>query len=309
MRQLVDAGAAQSRHDRGLPAGLVAAQVAEVHGRKEWETYFGREALERQLRFCDHFLKGIDNDWSETPRVRYEVRERFYEGQEKAADAWPLPDTRYVPLYLNAVSRTLASAATQPDGSVTYNSTAPNTDGGRAIFVHRFERDTELTGYMKLKLWVSTDAGDDLDLFVGIRKLDRRGRELRFPTSTTSSTAWSRGAGCACRTASSTSSARRRISRGSSTSARSSSSPARSCRSRSRSGRRARCSERARRCSSIVQGGELHLHARRTRCRSSTGASAPAMTRPSTAVGTPFTAGGAYDSHLLVPVIDSPPSS
>jgi uncharacterized protein len=175
----------QGLHNRGTIEGFRQASSPHkwlmVHGRKEWETYFGREALERQLRFCDYFLKDIDNDWPDTPRVRYEARERFYEGQEKSADAWPLPNTRYVPLYLNAVSRTLGSTATQAEGSVTYNSTAPNTDGGRAVFAHRFERDTELTGYMKLKLWVSTDAGDDLDLFVGVRKRDRRGRELAFP--------------------------------------------------------------------------------------------------------------------------------
>ena len=55
----------------------------EIHGRKEWETYFSREALERQLRFCDHFLKGVDNDWRDTPRVRYELRDRFYDGQHQ----------------------------------------------------------------------------------------------------------------------------------------------------------------------------------------------------------------------------------
>jgi predicted acyl esterase len=45
----------------------------------------------------------------------------------------------------------------------------------------RFDADTELTGYMKLRLWISCDANDDLDLFVGIRKFDRRGVELHFP--------------------------------------------------------------------------------------------------------------------------------
>jgi predicted acyl esterase len=45
----------------------------------------------------------------------------------------------------------------------------------------RFDEDAELTGYMKLKLWVSCDENDDLDLFVGIRKFDRWGGELHFP--------------------------------------------------------------------------------------------------------------------------------
>ena len=50
----------------------------------------------------------------------------------------------------------------------------------RASFVYRFERDTELTGSMSLKLWVSTSEGDDLDLFVALRKFDARNREVPF---------------------------------------------------------------------------------------------------------------------------------
>ena len=133
------------------------------------------------MRFCDHFLKGIDNDWLDTPRVRYELRDRFYDGTTRFADAWPLPGTRYVPFHLDAESGKLQRAAPSREMSTSYNSTAPNTPDGSASFALRFDEDTELTGYMKLKLWVSCDASDDLDLFVGIRKFDRRGNELHFP--------------------------------------------------------------------------------------------------------------------------------
>jgi putative CocE/NonD family hydrolase len=152
-----------------------------VHGRKEWETYFHREALERQLRFCDYFLKGIENDWLETPRVRYEVRERFYEGRTRFADAWPVPGTRHVPLYLHAGGGRLDPHPGVAAHTVSYDSAAPNTEAGRAVFTHRFAEDTELSGYMKLKLWVAAESADDMDLFIGVRKLDRRGREVHFP--------------------------------------------------------------------------------------------------------------------------------
>jgi predicted acyl esterase len=175
----------QGLHNRGTIEGFRQASSEhkwlEVHGRKEWETYFHREALERQLRFCNHFLKGEQNDWNETPRVRYELRDRFYDGRTKFADAWPLPNTHYTPLYLHGRSRTLQARPAQTKREITYDSAMPNTDGGRTAFTRTFEADTELTGYMKLKLWVSTDAGDDMDLFVGIRKLDRRGKQLAFP--------------------------------------------------------------------------------------------------------------------------------
>ena len=65
--------------------------------------------------------------------------------------------------------------------SVSSDSATPNTPDGSATFTLRFDADTELTGYMKLRLWISSDASDDLDLFVGIRKFDRRGKELHFP--------------------------------------------------------------------------------------------------------------------------------
>jgi predicted acyl esterase len=171
-------------HNRGTIEGFRQASSQhkwlEVHGRKEWETYFHREVLERQLRFCDFFLKGVENDWLDVPRVRYERRDRFYDGVTKFAEAWPLPNTSYVPLYLDVTKRALQTAAVPDLSAVTYDSTAPNTDGGSARFTIRFAEDTELTGYMKLKLWVSTD-DDDMDLFVGIKKFDRRGKELHFP--------------------------------------------------------------------------------------------------------------------------------
>jgi len=34
---------------------------------------------------------------------------------------------------------------------------------------------------MKLKLWVSADETDDMDLFVGIKKLNHQGEEVHFP--------------------------------------------------------------------------------------------------------------------------------
>ncbi len=43
-----------------------------------------------------------------------------------------------------------------------------------------FEEATRLIGHMKLKLYVSTDAGDDMDLFIAIQKLDAKGEIVPF---------------------------------------------------------------------------------------------------------------------------------
>jgi hypothetical protein len=175
----------QGLHNRGTIEGFRQASSKdkwiEIHGRKEWETYFHREALERQLRFCDHFLKGEDNDWQDTPRVRYEVRERFYDGHTRFADAWPLPNTQSLALHLHGRTKTLQARPAQTERALSYDPKAPNTDAGRVVFTHKFEAETEICGYIKLKLFVATDTGDDMDLFVALRKLDRRGREVHFP--------------------------------------------------------------------------------------------------------------------------------
>lgn len=175
----------QGLHSRGTIEGFRQASSEhkwlEIHGRKEWESYFSRECLERQLRFCDYFLKDEENDWLETPRVRYERRIRFYDGRTELTSAWPLPNTRYEKMHLDAANGTMGAGAAIASSSAAYVSTSPNTIEGRAVFRCTFERDTEITGYMKLKLWVSAEAADDMDLFVGIRKYDRREQEVHFP--------------------------------------------------------------------------------------------------------------------------------
>jgi uncharacterized protein len=174
----------QGLHTRGTIQGYRDASSKqkwiEIHGRKEWETYYGREALERQKCFLDYFLKGVDNGWTDTPRVRIEVRERFYHGLNRYENEFPIARTLYTPLYLDS-SGSMKVSKPNVESSVSYDSTVAlkyESMDGRVFFEHRFERDTELTGYMKLRLWVSTDASDDLDIFLGVHKLGKNGREV-----------------------------------------------------------------------------------------------------------------------------------
>jgi hypothetical protein len=55
--------------------------------------------------------------------------------------------------------------------TVSYDPAATGVSG-RASFWYRFEHETELAGSMALKLWIETTEGEDLDVFVLIRKLD-----------------------------------------------------------------------------------------------------------------------------------------
>jgi uncharacterized protein len=76
------------------------------------------------------------------------------------------------------VTGTLTPELPANEGVVQYDPRGGPRD--RASFVYRFEHETELTGGMTLRLWVSTSEGDDLDLFVLLRKFDATGKEVFF---------------------------------------------------------------------------------------------------------------------------------
>jgi predicted acyl esterase len=173
----------QGLHTRGSFEGYkqssATAKWLYTHGQPKWSTFYGDEAVEYQQAFFDHFLKGVDNGMEARPAVRLEVRETLEQHEVRFEDEWPLARTEYRPLYLDGTSGELAD--TQPDEAsvVEYN---PLT--GAATFTITFDEDTELTGNMKLRLWVSTTDGTDMDLFVGVHKLDVAGDEVHFYAKT-----------------------------------------------------------------------------------------------------------------------------
>ncbi|MEB5760103.1 CocE/NonD family hydrolase [Mammaliicoccus sciuri] len=173
----------QGLHNRGTFEGFKQASSEDkwlkIHGRKEWESYYARESLEQQKEFFDYYLKGIENDWKDTPKVSYEVRDKFYRGNTKTATNFPLPNTKETALYLDGSDMTLKDLKPETSTKVSYNSEVEGKDEVR--FNKVFNEDTELTGNMKLKLWVSAEEADDMDLFVGIKKINKQGEEVNFP--------------------------------------------------------------------------------------------------------------------------------
>ena len=148
-----------------------------THGRKKWETFYGEEGQAWQKRFLDHFLKDIDNGMDRVPKVRFEIRKAFYQQEARSEERWPLSSVQPMVLYLSTITGSLQEEPVVSEGKLQYESTSRN---GRAVFACRFERPVELVGSMRLKLWVSTSEGDDLDLFVVLRKLDPNGTEIFF---------------------------------------------------------------------------------------------------------------------------------
>lgn len=174
----------QGLHTRGTLEGFKHIRSEqkwlEVHGRKKWAYYYEPASVHRQQAFFDHFLKGLETEIADWPKVRLEVRRSYYVGDFRAESEWPVARTRYVPLYLDASAGRLSRERLPRPSTVTYDATAPSGAPERATFDHAFDQETRLIGHMKLKLHMSTDAGDDMDLFVAIQKLSAQGEIVPF---------------------------------------------------------------------------------------------------------------------------------
>jgi uncharacterized protein len=149
----------------------------EVHGRKKWSYYYEPSNVERQRAFFDHFLKAPGTQVLAWPKVRIEVRERANVGELRAEQEWPLERTQYRKLWLDASTAGLYESPVAQAGEVRYD---PRSLDGCAVFDHVFDRDTELTGHMKLRLTVQAIGANDMDLFVAIQKFDRKDRFVPF---------------------------------------------------------------------------------------------------------------------------------
>ena len=134
----------------------------EVHGRNKWARMDAAESVRRRMAFFDRFLKDQPNEVDAWSRVRLEVREGIDVGQGRTEENWPLARTEYTPHHLDASTASLSPAPVAAEAPVSYDATAAEPV---AVFSHTFERDTELTGYFKLKLWVETDGAGDLVRF------------------------------------------------------------------------------------------------------------------------------------------------
>ncbi|GJF34511.1 hydrolase [Kitasatospora sp. NE20-6] len=148
-----------------------------IHNTQEWPDYYDEKNVEDLRRFFDHYLKGEDNGWERTPRVRYSLLD--LEGGDRIdqpADAFPPEGTTSTKYYLDGLSRTLATEPPAGAAKAVYDTEA---GPGQASFVVRFDEETTLVGYPKARLWVESEGSDDMDLFVLVQKLDRHGTPLQ----------------------------------------------------------------------------------------------------------------------------------
>ena len=147
----------------------------DVHGQKKWAHYYRPESRTRRLEFFEHFLKQRRTAIATWPSVRIEVREQAGTAVERAEQEWPLARTDYRQLWLDARLATMSDTLPADTSEVRYAA-----DQDHAVFDYRFSEDTELTGHMKLKLWIELEGSDDADLFIAIQKFNKDKQAVGF---------------------------------------------------------------------------------------------------------------------------------
>ena len=155
-----------------------------THRDGKWDVYYSPEVQRLTKAFMDCFLKDDPSSgFLDRAPVRLEVRSsRDAVHEIRDETSWPLERTAYTKLFLVAEPRRLDRHPSSTSQSVAYSGRR-----GRAAFAIRFDRDTELTGHMKLRLWVQALAArgtatppDDMAIFVAAEKRNRAGRPVRF---------------------------------------------------------------------------------------------------------------------------------
>jgi len=158
----------------------------QVHIGGHTDAFYSDEGKAEMLRWYDYWLKGIDTGIMDEPPVKLCVRVSVDECSWRFENEWPLARTQYTKYYLTTAAagvvgdamHDLTLAATPPaDGGVITYPSGPEAyerakqDRPMVTFVTEpLAEDTEITGHINLKLWVSSQT-DDMDVFAYLRNM------------------------------------------------------------------------------------------------------------------------------------------
>ncbi|MEK6594545.1 MAG: CocE/NonD family hydrolase [Pseudomonadota bacterium] len=199
-----------SMHLRGNTEGFMCAaskhKKLRIHTGTHFHPFHSEEGRMDQLRWFDHWLKGLDTGILDEPPVKLEIRAG---GSAKPypfrfENEWPLARTQWTKMYLK-IDRALSSEPGASEGelvktppaqqaSLTYSasgvtkagvasgSSLATTHGNTGRTGVSFEtapmaQDTEVTGPLVLNIWVASTS-EDMDIFVSIRNIGPDGRDV-----------------------------------------------------------------------------------------------------------------------------------
>jgi predicted acyl esterase len=124
-------------------------------------------------------LKDLANGWDKQPRVQLNVRHPGEKFVLRHENEWPLARTQWTKFYLDTANKALTSKTVAQGGKIEYEALG----NGVTFWTPPLEKETEITGPMAAKLFISSTT-TDADLFLIVRVFDPQGKELTFMGST-----------------------------------------------------------------------------------------------------------------------------
>jgi putative CocE/NonD family hydrolase len=196
-------------HLRGNTEGFMLAaskhKKLRIHTGTHFHPFHSEEGRLDQLRFFDHWLKGIDTGIMNEPPVKLQIRTGggLREYKFRFENEWPIARTKWTKMYLklNAAEQNhdgkpegeLLPEPVPVAGKTTYLASPPSHAGtassapsvnagavgrtGISLQTAPLKEDTEVTGPMVLVVWVSSST-EDVDLFATIRNIGPDGKDV-----------------------------------------------------------------------------------------------------------------------------------
>lgn len=169
----------QGLHPRGNFEGFYQSASTEkwleCHGMEHWTEFYTNYGVKLQKQFFGYFLKNEKNGWGKKPRVLLKVRHVGESFIERGENEWPLQRTTWKKLFLDPVKLNLERKKPAKKSSISYNAMGD----GLTFFLPPMRGDTEITGPLAAKLFVSSST-NDADLFVIVRLFAPDMREVTF---------------------------------------------------------------------------------------------------------------------------------
>lgn len=160
-------------------ARLASPKWLRIHDTWEWPDYYQNQ--EDLLRFFDFFMKGLQNGWDETPRVRAKIIDTASPvplARDLVSTAFPLPESLPTQLFLSN-SRELCPEAESTSGQLQFE-----LKDGSQEFTYEFRKDTILCGPVRMRIAISLSGAKDADVFVYMEKLlvsGSVGKQFKLP--------------------------------------------------------------------------------------------------------------------------------
>lgn len=158
----------------------------QIHIGGHTDAFYSDEGKNEMLRWYDYWLKGKDTGIMDEPPVKLCIRVSVDECDWRFENEWPLARTEYTKFYLSSQSANVVDDAMHdlrlhevapenageivfPSGPEAYRR-AKNGEPTVTFVTPPLTEDLEVTGHIKLMLWVSSET-DDMDVFAYLRNM------------------------------------------------------------------------------------------------------------------------------------------